>query len=264
MEVIIVENEKAGSLMAAKRVASLIKTKKQTVLGLATGNTPLSTYKELVSLKNSKEINFDHVTCFNLDEYVGLDKQDPNSYYYYMNKNFYEPLGLNPSHCFIPDGQSDDIASECNNYESLIKEKGPIDLQILGIGRDAHIGFNEPGSSIGSRTRLKTLTETTRKDNASLFGDLDKVPMHCITMGIQSILEAKEIILLAFGEAKAKAVAKAVEGPLSANTPASALQLHPKVKVIIDEAAASELKNTKYYKEVFSKKPNWQTREFAV
>lgn len=262
MEVIILKDREQVSELAAKRLTSLVHNNPQAVLGLATGSTPVETYKKFVSRVEEKKISCENITCFNLDEYVGLSSDHPQSYFQFMKTHFYDPLKLNQDQCFIPNGMADDMEKECQTYEQLIEKKGPIDLQILGIGRDAHIGFNEPGSSLGSHTRLKTLTETTRQDNAQYFGSLEEVPVHCVTMGVASILKAKEIILLAFGESKAKAIADAVEGPVSAWAPASGLQFHPKTKIVIDEAAASQLKNKAYYQEVFQKKPEWQNLEF--
>jgi len=158
----------------------------------------------------------------------------------------------------IPNGEVEDIESECLQYEEAIRSSGGIDLQVLGIGSDGHIGFNEPGSSLGSRTRIKTLTGETIKDNARFFDDPDQVPRHCITMGVGTIMDSASLILFAFGEGKAEIIAKAVEGPLTAMVPASALQLHPKVRVIVDEAAASKLSNIGYYQEVYDNKPHWQ------
>ena len=262
MEVIILDSVQQASELAARRMAKLLQEKPKTVFGLATGNSPLATYDLFVQLVKEKAISCEYLTCFNLDEYVGLGRDHPQSYFYFMNKHFYAPLNLRPEQCFIPDGRAMDMAKECQDYENCIVDKGPVDLQILGIGRDAHIGFNEPGSSLGSTTRLKTLTETTRNDNAQYFSSIDEVPHHCLTMGVASILKAKEIILLAFGESKAQAIAQAVEGPVSAWAPASALQFHPKTKVVVDQAAASQLRNKSYYEEVFQKKPDWQNLEF--
>ena len=262
MEVIVLKNAKAVCEIAAQRIKNLVKNQPGSILGLATGNTPLPLYKNLIELQKNGAVNFSKITTFNLDEYVGLSPEHEASYSFYMKNHFYDPLGLNVDSCFLPNGLAEDVVTECQNYEKKIKEKGPIDLQILGIGRDGHIGFNEPGSSLGSRTRLKTLTETTRKDNASHFSGLDKVPHHVITMGIQTILEAKEILLMATGASKAEAVAAAVEGPVSALVPASALQFHPKARILVDEEAASQLKNLAYYREVFEKKPTWQAAEF--
>ena len=263
MEVIITKNQDEASLLAAHRLKNQVLEKKDSVLGLATGSTPLSLYRQFASLVRAKEIEMDHVLSFNLDEYVGVGAEHKGSYSYYMRKNWIEPLGLKDRCVHIPNGLAKDMKEECNHYEQMIQEEGPIDLQILGIGRDGHIGFNEPGSSFGSRTRLKTLTEVTREDNREAFADTGEIPRHVITMGIQTILEAKEIVLLAFGEEKAQAVRDCVEGPVSASCPASALQFHPKVKLFLDSSAASLLQNKDYYIEVFQNKPSWQMREFS-
>lgn len=261
MEVIILENQQAASELASKRILSLVTQTPNCVLGFATGSTPLKTYELLGEAKSQQNIDFSKITSFNLDEYVGLPTDHASSYSYYMHQHVFGPLGLSPEQYHLPNGMAANIELECQQYEQKIKERGPIDLQILGIGRDGHIGFNEPGSSLGSRTRLKTLTETTRGDNKAHFQD-QRVPYHVVTMGIQSIMEASEILLLAFGDAKADAIAKTVEGPITASVPASALQYHPKVKIFLDLAAASKLQNLEYYQEVYRKKPAWQLAEF--
>lgn len=262
MEVIPCQTKQEASRMAARFMLNQVANNKYSVLGLATGGTPLLLYEEFIKMVSSKDVDLESITTFNLDEYVGLAPNHKASYSFYMNKHFFEPLGLNEDQCFVPNGVAHDIPKECERYEDLILEKGPIDLQVLGIGRDGHIGFNEPGSSLVSSTRIKTLTEETQKDNAQFFDSNESVPKHVITMGIRTILSAKRIVLLAFGEAKADAVAKMVEGPVSASLPASVLQMHSSVKVIVDEGAASKLNKLDYYKEVFANKPTWQRKEF--
>ena len=262
MEVIIVENQEEVCRLASQRLLHLISEKPQCILGLATGRTPLGVYKKLVEHHASGQLNCSQMTTFNLDEYVGVDASQASSYASYMKNNFFEPLGIKKEQTHLPNGVAKDIALECARYEALIKEKGPIDLQLLGIGRDGHIGFNEPGSSLGSRTRLKTLTEQTRADNAPNFSEAETIPHHVITMGIQTIMDSRELVLIACGEAKAEAIAQAVEGPVTSFIPASVLQFHSNVKIIVDEAAAKNLKNKDYYKEVFAKKPPWQAAEF--
>jgi glucosamine-6-phosphate deaminase len=262
MEVIVLENSLKASELVANRIQNIVQKKSNALLGFATGASPLKVYEILVERYKKSYIDFKDVKSFNLDEYVGLSGDHPASYLHYMNKNLFSHINIRQENCHIPNGLADNIEKECEIYENLIKTKGPIDLQILGIGRDGHIGFNEPISSFQSRTRLKTLTQQTRKDNAQYFKTDKDVPFHVITMGIASILDAKEIILIAFGQAKAKAIMETVEGPLTSSVPASALQFHAKVKIIIDEEAASLLKNREYYDWVYKQKPLWQKEEF--
>ncbi len=262
MEVIICKNSEEASDMAARLLKNQVVQKKQSVLGLATGNTPLPLYEKFVQYVKNEDVDLSQITSFNLDEYVGIASDHPSSYAQYMQKHFLEPLQLRGDQVQIPDGQAEDIAKECEQYEKRIYQRGPIDLQILGLGQDGHIGFNEPGSSLGSRTRLKSLTEETRRVNAKGFSSLEAVPRHVITMGIQTIMDSRKIALLAFGESKAEAVAQMVEGPVSANSPATVLQFHPRVKVFLDPESASKLKNSEYYQEVFTHKPPWQMADF--
>ncbi len=263
MEVIICQQASEASDLAARMLKNQILQKKQSVLGLATGTTPLTLYQKFIDYVRKEGVNVSEIVTFNLDEYVGIPPENSGSYTHYMQKNFVEPLGLKASQFNIPDGMAKNIQAECEAYEKQIKKQGPNDLQILGLGRDGHIGFNEPGSSLGSRTRLKSLTEETRKINQSYFPSLEQVPRHVITMGIQTIMDSRKIALLAFGEKKAKAVAQMVEGPVTALVPASILQFHPRVKIFLDEGAASLLANKGYYQEVFAHKPSWQMAEFV-
>jgi glucosamine-6-phosphate deaminase len=199
------------------------------------------------------------VTTFNLDEYVGLPPEHPQSYHAFMREHLFQHINVAPERIHIPNGMAADVPGECARYEQSIRAAGGIDLQLLGIGSDGHIGFNEPTSSLASRTRIKTLTERTRQDNARFFdGDLTQVPMHCITMGVGTIMETRQVLLLAFGAKKEEAVAQAVEGPITAMNPASILQMHPVAKVIMDEAAAGALKKREYYRYVWDNKPTWQ------
>lgn len=262
MEVIVCENAEKASALSARLVKNKIKKQPDLVLGLATGSTPLQLYKQLVDLIDSENLSVKEITTFNLDEYVGVAATHPGSYQTYMKKNLFEALNLREDQWHIPNGECQDVSQECQHYENLIDAKGPIQLQILGIGRDGHIGFNEPGSSFGSRTRLKTLTEETRQDNALLFSSTEEIPRHVITMGIQTIMDSEEIVLLAFGAQKADAVAAFIEGPVSASVPASILQFHPRVKVFLDPQAAAKLSHLDYYQEVFAQKPSWQMLEF--
>lgn len=258
MEVIIAKNSAEGSSIAARLVANLVRRKPNAVLGLATGATPLLLYQELVRLHREEGLDFGGVTTFNLDEYVGLPPSHSGSYYSYMKKNLLDHINVPPQGINVPDGLTADIPKFCGEYEARIKKAGGIDLQVLGIGADGHIGFNEPTSSLASRTRIKTLTVETLRDNGADFGGVANAPHHVITMGIGTILESRVCLLMAFGEKKAGVVALAVEGPLTSMVPASALQLHPSAKFILDEAAAAGLEKRSYYNYVYEHKPSWQ------
>lgn len=258
MEIIITPNPETAGRLAAGYLASLVKRNSRAVLGLATGSTPLPVYRELVRLHKEDGLDFSQATSFNLDEYVGLAADHPASYHAFMQENLFSQVNFQPGHNHLPDGQATDIPAHCEAYEDAIRQAGGIDVQILGIGTDGHIGFNEPISSLASRTRIKTLTAQTRQDNARFFSSPEDVPQHVITMGIGTIMDARSIVLLASGEGKAEAIAAMVEGPVTANVPASVLQMHPVVKVIIDEAAAGQLRRREYYRHVFEHKPEWQ------
>jgi glucosamine-6-phosphate deaminase len=259
MEIIIQPAPEAGSTIAAHIIAKLVRAKPDCVLGLATGSTPLATYRELARMHREDGLDFSQVTTFNLDEYVGLPPEHSHSYHAFMHEHFFRQVNVARSRIHIPDGMARDVPAECMRYEAAIVAAGGIDLQLLGIGTDGHIGFNEPSSSLASRTRIKTLTERTRADNARFFGgDLAQVPFHCITMGVGTIMAAREVLMLAFGVNKAGAVAAAVEGPISAMNPASILQMHPVAKCITDEPAAEKLVRRDYYRWVYSHKPDWQ------
>jgi glucosamine-6-phosphate deaminase len=255
-EVVIVENKDAAGALVAEEIVSLIETRPDAVLGLATGSTPLPVYQALRSRISGVDVS--RVRGFALDEYVGIDPSHPESYRSVISREVVEPLGFDPQRIHVPNGAIATIQHAGEDYEAAITEAGGVDLQILGIGTDGHIGFNEPGSSFASITRVKTLTEQTREDNARFFDSIDDVPMHCITQGLGTILRARHLVLLAFGEGKAQAVADAVEGPLSAILPGSAIQLHPHATVVVDEAAASKLKLADYYRYTFANKPAWQ------
>jgi glucosamine-6-phosphate deaminase len=204
------------------------------------------------------DLDWSQVTTFNLDEYIGLPRDHAQSYHSFMWENLFKHINIAKENVHIPDGNAQDIPGFCREYEELILAAGGIDLQVLGIGTDGHIGFNEPSSSLASRTRIKTLTQQTCKDNARFFGSEESVPHHVITMGIGTIMEARQNLLLAFGPNKARAIAEAVEGPISSLNPASILQMHPVVKVILDEPSASDLKRSEYYRWVYESKPSWQ------
>lgn len=250
MRVIIEKDPESASKRATEFIAKLIKRRPDAVLGLATGSTPLKIYDELVRRHEAGELDFSGITSFNLDEYVGLAPTDPCSYRYFMQKHLFDRINIPHANTFVPDGRALDFDNYCAQYEKTIRDKGGIDLQLLGIGRDGHIAFNEPGSSLGSRTRLKTLTSETIRDNARFFDGIDNVPRLAITMGVGTILETRKCLLVAFGENKAHAISQAVEGPVTAQVTASALQLHPDVTVVLDEDAARHLKRKSYYAEV--------------
>ena len=229
---------------AAKLVADRLRKKPNLVLGLATGSTPLGLYKELIRLHRDEGLDFSKVTTFNLDEYVGLPPSHDQSYHYFMHENLFKHINLDPRHIHVPQGMAKDIDVFCAWYEQRIVESGGIDLQVLGIGANGHIAFNEPGSSLGSRTRIKTLTGTTRVDNARFFKTKEEVPRFAITMGVGTIMDAKELLLLANKASKSDAVKAAVEGPLTATCPASIIQMHKSAYVFLDKEAASQLKGT--------------------
>lgn len=255
-EVVILDSRDAAGALVADEIVRLIDDVKSPVLGLATGSTPLPVYEALRERLAGHDVS--HVRGFALDEYVGLDVSHPESYRSVITREVIEPLGLDPELIRVPNGSLETIRHAGDDYERDMIEAGGVDLQLLGIGTDGHIGFNEPGSSFASTTRLKTLTEQTREDNARFFDSLDEVPRHCITQGLGTILRARHLVLLAFGAAKADAVAAALEGPVSAMMPASAVQLHPHVTVVLDEDAASKLALAEYYRYSYDNKPSWQ------
>ncbi|MEI7808193.1 MAG: glucosamine-6-phosphate deaminase [Verrucomicrobiota bacterium] len=236
----------SANRVAARLLAGLIRQKPAAVLGMATGSTPLALYRELVALK----LNWRKVKTFNLDEYVGISPQHPQSYHHFMWENLFGQVNIDKKNVHIPDGQAADFETSCRQYEQQIKDAGGIDLQLLGIGRDGHIAFNEPGSSLGSRTRVKTLTRETIHDNARFFGGNDQVPRLAITMGVGTILESRRCLLLAIGSSKAWTVRSTIEGPVTAQVTASALQMHQDVIVVLDEQAAAWLTRRAYYAEV--------------
>lgn len=227
-------------------------------LGLATGSTPVATYRELIRRHREEGLSFDRVHVVLLDEYVGIAPDHPQSYRRFIRDTFTNAVGIAPDRVHGPAGDAVDLAAAGADYEALLQRLPPRALQLLGIGRDGHIGFNEPTSSLASRTRVKTLHPDTRADNARFFADSESVPVHALTMGIGTILEARRLVLLATGDTKAAAVAAAVEGPVSASVPASALQLHPAAMVVIDEAAAGGLAHRAYHAEVAAHRPAWQ------
>jgi glucosamine-6-phosphate deaminase len=254
MEIIIQPNPVVATSLAVRLLGKTIREKPDAVLGLATGGTMEALYRQLVAAK----LDWSGVTTFNLDEYVGLPPHHPQSYHHFMRENLFRHVNIFPRNVNIPDGLAISIPAECEAYERKLSAAGGIELQLMGIGTDGHIGFNEQSSSLASRTRIKTLTPQTRKDNARFFGSEEQVPHHVITMGIGTILESRHCVMLAFGARKAKAIAGAVEGPITSMNPASALQNHPKVTVILDEAAAVDLSLKDYYRWVYEQKPDWQ------
>ena len=241
MNIIKVKNYKELSMQAAGIVAAQISRKKNTVLGLPTGQTPLGMYQELIKRFRKGEIDFSQVITFNLDEYYGLSSEHPQSYNYYMWQTFFNNINIKKENVFIPDGVTKNVQEECRYYESLIEEKGGIDLQFLGIGDNGHIGFNEPAIALNSKTHLVNLSQATIEANSRFFNDIEEVPRKALTMGMGTILKAKQIILLASGMKKAPAIAKTINGKVSTEIPASLLQLHRDVIIIVDKDAAREI-----------------------
>jgi glucosamine-6-phosphate deaminase len=236
---------------AARIVANAVRRNAAMRLGLATGSTTLGMYKELVRLHREESLDFSGVVTFNLDEYLGVTAAHPQSFHYFMREHFFAHVNIPERNIHIPDGAiRGDYDKYCASYEQSIRDAGGVDLQILGIGRNGHIGFNEPTSSLGSRTRLKVLTKETIEDNRKFFAPGEEIPQCAITMGIGTILEAKRILLLASGSSKATPIAQAIEGPVTGSVTASALQLHPDVTFIVDQAAGAQLKQHEYYRHV--------------
>ena len=243
--------------LAADAVEALVRARPAAVLGLATGSSPLPAYRELVRRHEAGTgPAYGGVRCFLLDEYVGLPAGHPQTYRETIFRELTDALGIARERVASPDATDPEHAGP--RYEDAIRAAGGVDLQVLGIGGDGHLAFNEPGSSLASATRIKTLTERTRRDNARFFGSVDEVPRHVLTQGLGTILRARHLLLVAAGAGKAEAVAAAVEGPVTASCPASVLQLHPHATVLLDEAAASRLERAGYYREVFASKPEWQ------
>lgn len=257
MEVIIRPDALAAARLVARLVAQELRANPHLVLGLATGRTMESVYRLLVAMHREEGLDFSLCRTFNLDEYVGLPPTHPGSFRYYMNQHLFKHVNVDPRNTHLPDGNAPDLEAECAAYEAKIQRFGGIDLQLLGLGRAGHIGFNEPLSALRSRTRVKALTPTTLEQNAAAFGGPDKVPRRAITMGVGTILEARRLVLLATGAEKAEIVAKAVEGPITAMISATALQLHPRCTVVVDEAAAARLQGSEYYRWIFENEPEW-------
>jgi glucosamine-6-phosphate deaminase len=257
MEVVILPSPAAVCAAGADEVARLLARKPDAVLGLPTGATPRPLYAELVRRHREEGLSFAGATSFNLDEYVGVAPDHPGSFRHYMEEALFRHVDLSPARAHVPDGLALDVPAACGAYEAAIAAAGGLDLVLLGLGGDGHLAFNEPTSSLASRTRIKTLSATSRAANQPAFG-LYPVPSHVVTMGIATILEARRCLLLAHGAHKAPALAAMIEGPVSSMVPASALQLHPRVTVLCDEAAAARLALRDYYREVQAQKPPWQ------
>ncbi len=248
MRVIIRKTYEEISKEAALLVKARMVAKRDFVLGLATGSSPVGMYRELIRMHKEEGLSFRTTTTFNLDEYYGLDPAHEQSYRRFMNVNLFNHIDIDLAKTHVPDGKAADVEAFCEGYEAAIRAAGGIDLQVLGIGSDGHIGFNEPGSSLGSRTRLVALDEMTIRDNARFFSSEADVPRFAVTMGVGTVLDAREVLLVANGKKKAPVVAAAIEGPITALISASALQLHPRVTFFLDEEAASNLKRTAYYR----------------
>ena len=258
MEVVIVATVEDAAAVVAGTVATALATRPEPVLGLATGSSPLPTYHRLVDQVRAGRLSFAAASAVLLDEYVGLPPNHPQSYRAFIRTHLTDLVDLVPTRLHGPDVWATDVPAACAAYEDLLAELGGVDLQLLGIGSDGHIGFNEPSSSLASRTRIKTLTEQTRRDNARFFGSPDEVPRHVVTQGLGTIGAARHAVLVATGAAKAAPIASAVEGPVTAMCPASALQLHPHATVVVDDAAAADLRLADYYRDVYAAKPGWQ------
>lgn len=258
MEVIIRPDRKSAAFLTARLIAKALQAKPDLALGLATGRTMELVYKELVRLYKEGQLDFSLCRTYNLDEYIGLPPEHKNSYRYYMDQHLFKKVNIDLKNTHLPLGNAEDVDLECEKYEQSIIDCGGIDLQLLGIGRDGHIGFNEPLSALKSRTRAKALTPATIAQNSPLFDSPEEMPKRAITMGVGTILEAKRIIMLVEGKEKAEILAKAVEGPVTSMVSASALQLHPKCTVIVDEAAAGNLHGKDYYRWIFENEPEWE------
>ncbi|WP_394168679.1 glucosamine-6-phosphate deaminase [Saccharospirillum alexandrii] len=247
MQIVILDTPEQVASYGADRFAEQLNNKPDSVLGLATGSTPIALYNALIARVKRGELSFAKARTFNLDEYLGLAGTHPQSYRYFMNEHLFRHLDIDLANTAVPDGATEEPLAACDAYEVAIQAAGGIDLQLLGIGRNGHIGFNEPSSSLASRTRVKTLTPDTVKANQRFFDDCEFQPHLSITMGIGTIMEARQVLLLATGENKAAAVRATVEGPLAARCPASILQMHPKATLVLDRAAASQLEDVAFY-----------------
>jgi glucosamine-6-phosphate deaminase len=257
MEVVIAGSPDEVAQLAAGIVIRVVSTTSRPVIGLATGNSPLGTYRLLIERHRSAGLSFAGASAVTLDEYVGLPHGHPQSYRSVIRAEFVDHVDLPIERLHSPSVHTADLAAACDAYDRTVIDLG-VDVQLLGIGTDGHIGFNEPGSSLSSRTRIKTLTDRTRSDNARFFGSIDEVPRHVVTQGLGTIAAATHLVLIATGAHKAAPIAAMVEGPVSASCPASVLQLHRHVTVLLDDAAARELRHSAYYRETYRHKPSWQ------
>jgi len=259
MEVVITPDAETAAEVVADVIARMLAQRPAPVLGLATGSSPLGAYRRLIAAHERGELSAAHASAVLLDEYVGLAVDHPEAYRTFIRRELVDLIDLPSERLFGPDVGAVDLRDACMRYDRLLADLGGVDLQLLGIGGDGHVGFNEPGSSLASRTRIKTLTHATRADNARFFDDREEaVPRHVVTQGLGTILDARHLLLVATGGGKAGPVARAVEGPLTAMCPASVLQLHPHATVVVDEAAAADLTLADYYREAYANKPAWQ------
>jgi glucosamine-6-phosphate deaminase len=258
MEVVIRPDERTAAWLVARIIARELRVNPHLVLGLATGRTMEAVYQALAQMHHEDGLDFSLCRTFNLDEYVGLARDHPGSCRHYMNHELFSKVNIDLRNTHLPNGLAGNLEAECEQYEQRIQRSGGIDLQLLGIGRAGHIGFNEPLSALRSRTRVKMLTPTTIEQNARFFGGPSMVPRRAITMGVGTILESRRLLLLATGPEKAEIVAKAVEGPITSMISATALQLHPRCTVVVDEAAASQLQGAEYYRWIFANEPEWE------
>jgi glucosamine-6-phosphate deaminase len=255
VQVIIAKNADHVGEIAAEIISRGIEAGDLSVLGVATGSSPLPVYR---ALERRPSTGISDLTVFALDEYVGLPYEHPESYHSVIEREVAVPLGLRPDRVNVPDGMADDLDEACRRYEAAIEAAGGVDLQILGVGANGHIGFNEPTSSFTSRTRVKTLAQATRDDNARFFDRPEDVPIHCITQGLGTIMSARSVLLVAHGASKAAPVAAVVEGPVTSMCPGSILQMHPDATILVDESAAADLTLTEYYRFVYDNRPAWQ------
>lgn len=257
MEVIIRPTTASAVKLTATILANALRAKPNAVLGLATGRTMEAVYAELAQMYRNEYLDFSLARTFNLDEYIGLGPENKNSYRYYMNYQLFNNINIDKRNTHLPNGLAEDIETEGERYEQAIREAGGIDIQLLGIGRDGHIGFNEPLSSLASRTRAKSLTPETYAQNSPLFERPEDMPKRALTMGVGTILDSRNVLMLVTGREKAEILAAAVEGPVTSMISASALQLHPHTVVVVDEEAGSVLKGREYYDWIFQNEPKW-------
>ena len=237
MKVIVSKTYEEMCRKAAEIIAAQVTLKPDSVLGLATGSTPVGIYKELIRKHKEDSLDFSEICTVNLDEYIGLDENNDQSYRYFMNENLFNHINIPKKYTYVPNGKTDNLEDECENYELLIQQLGGIDLQLLGIGRNGHVGFNEPSDSFAEETHITNLTQETILDNSRFFENMEDVPKKAITMGIGTIMQAKKIILVANGESKAKAIYETLYGDVNPKCPASILRFHRDVTVLVDEAA---------------------------